>query len=217
MSQFPPGHYYDSASGELVRYYQQPWRDYADVQGVPGRSGRTAPGLRARGATPADDRRAVRRAAVRRPGFVAGGGGGALCTSPHRGWGQTEAWWPRLHSPIGGLARPGRGCDRRRSAGHRASRLRVHLRGRPGCVAGSDPPHRDLRRHHHPRIDADVPAGAADQGDGREDGAFRRGQRRSSAATCTSTRRRMRANSTRSWCASSMRCTTTTACAPTSR
>ncbi|MFX5530147.1 hypothetical protein ABTD83_19735, partial [Acinetobacter baumannii] len=33
VAQFPPGHYFDSASGELVCYYQQPWRDYADVQG----------------------------------------------------------------------------------------------------------------------------------------------------------------------------------------
>jgi len=34
VAQFPPGHYYDSASGELVKYYQRPWRDYDAVDGV---------------------------------------------------------------------------------------------------------------------------------------------------------------------------------------
>ena len=43
------------------------------------------------------------------------------------------------------------------------------------------------------------------------------GATRSSAATSTSTRRRTRASSTRRRCASSTRCTSTTACAPTSR
>jgi asparagine synthetase B (glutamine-hydrolysing) len=34
VSAFPPGHYYDSAVGELVRYYDRPWRDYAATEGV---------------------------------------------------------------------------------------------------------------------------------------------------------------------------------------
>ena len=75
-------------------------------------------------------------------------------------------------------------------------------------AAGRHPPHRDLRRDHDPRLDADVPDGAAHQGDGHQDGAVGRGLRtRSSAATCTSTRRRRRAPSTRRPCASSTRCT----------
>ena len=34
VAAFPPGHYYDSDSGELVRYYDKPWRDHAATQGV---------------------------------------------------------------------------------------------------------------------------------------------------------------------------------------
>lgn len=34
VSTFPPGHYFDSGVGELVRYYDKPWRDYAATQGV---------------------------------------------------------------------------------------------------------------------------------------------------------------------------------------
>ena len=34
VAQFPPGHWYDSATGELARYYLRPWRDYAAVEGV---------------------------------------------------------------------------------------------------------------------------------------------------------------------------------------
>src|SRR5690606_15232867 len=34
VAQFPPGHYFDTASGELVRYYERAWRDYAAVEGV---------------------------------------------------------------------------------------------------------------------------------------------------------------------------------------
>ena len=34
VAQFPPGHYYDTATRALVKYYQKPWRDYAAVEGV---------------------------------------------------------------------------------------------------------------------------------------------------------------------------------------
>src|SRR5690606_31977143 len=34
VAQFPPGHWYDTATGELTRYYERPWRDYAAVEGV---------------------------------------------------------------------------------------------------------------------------------------------------------------------------------------
>ncbi|MGH8156265.1 MAG: asparagine synthase B, partial [Rhodanobacteraceae bacterium] len=33
LAEFPPGHVYDSASGELRRYYDRPWRDYAATRG----------------------------------------------------------------------------------------------------------------------------------------------------------------------------------------
>ena len=31
VAQFPPGHWFDTATGELTQYYQRPWRDYAAV------------------------------------------------------------------------------------------------------------------------------------------------------------------------------------------
>ncbi len=34
VAQFPPGHYYDSATGELKPYYAKAWRGYDAVQGV---------------------------------------------------------------------------------------------------------------------------------------------------------------------------------------
>ena len=33
VAQFPPGHYYDSATGELTQYYRKPWRDYDATEG----------------------------------------------------------------------------------------------------------------------------------------------------------------------------------------
>jgi asparagine synthase (glutamine-hydrolysing) len=34
VAQFPPGHCYDSATGELTRYYTRPWRDHDATRGV---------------------------------------------------------------------------------------------------------------------------------------------------------------------------------------
>ncbi len=34
VTAFPPGHYFDSTVGELTRYYDKPWRDYAATEGV---------------------------------------------------------------------------------------------------------------------------------------------------------------------------------------
>ena len=88
-----------------------------------------------------------------------------------------EAWWPRLHSlrhRPGRIARPG---GRARSPPRRSApctTVQLHRSGRPRRACRRDPPHRNLRRHHHPRLHADVPDGAPHQGDGREDGAVRR-------------------------------------------
>ena len=120
---------------------------------------------------------------------------------------------------LAGLARPRRGArwPPTRSAPCTTS-FTYTVAGGARRAARRDLPHRDLRRHHHPRVDADVPDGAADQGDGRSRWCSRaRAPTRSSAATSTSTRRPTRASSTRRRCASSTRCTSTTACAPTSR
>jgi len=94
---FPPGHVYDSASGELRRYYERPWRDYAATQG-------RAP----------DDLRAALEQAVQRQlmtdvpyGVLLSGGLDsslvAACAARFardrvEDGGQSEAWWPRLHS-----------------------------------------------------------------------------------------------------------------------
>ena len=99
---FPPGHVYDSASGELRRYYQRPWRDYAATQG-------RAPG----------DLRAALEQAVQRQlmtdvpyGVLLSGGLDsslvAACAARFareriEDDGRSEAWWPRLHSFAIGL------------------------------------------------------------------------------------------------------------------
>jgi asparagine synthase (glutamine-hydrolysing) len=104
VAQFPPGHWYDSASGALVRYYRQPWRDYAQVEGVQA------------------DLAALREAfeaAVHRQlmtdvpyGVLLSGGldsslvaAVAARYARHRveDGDRSEAWWPRLHSFAIGL------------------------------------------------------------------------------------------------------------------
>lgn len=34
IAQFPPGHYYDTATGELTQYYTRPWREHSATRGV---------------------------------------------------------------------------------------------------------------------------------------------------------------------------------------
>ncbi len=104
LAQFPPGHWYDTATGELRRYYQRPWRDYDAVQGV-----EVSP----------DALREAFEAAVHRQlmtdvpyGVLLSGGldsslvaAVAARYARHRveDGDQTEAWWPRLHSCAIGL------------------------------------------------------------------------------------------------------------------
>ncbi len=104
VSPFPPGHVYDSADGELRRYYHRPWRDYAHTQGHDV----AAPALR----------RAFEQAVHRQLmtdvpyGVLLSGGLDsslvAACAAQfarHRieEGDRTEAWWPRLHSFAIGL------------------------------------------------------------------------------------------------------------------
>ena len=104
VAQFPPGHYYDTASGELSKYYERPWRDYDAVQGV-----EVSP----------KELREVFEAAVHRQlmtdvpyGVLLSGGldsslvaAVAARYARHRieDGDKSEAWWPRLHSFAIGL------------------------------------------------------------------------------------------------------------------
>jgi asparagine synthase (glutamine-hydrolysing) len=104
VSAFPPGHYFDSETGELVRYYEKPWREHDATEGVT--------------IEPAALREAF-EAAVHRQlmtdvpyGVLLSGGLDsslvAACAARfarHRVEEDdtSEAWWPRLHSFAIGL------------------------------------------------------------------------------------------------------------------
>lgn len=103
-AQFPPGHWYDSATDTLARYYERPWRDYDAVEGVE--------------ADRVELREAFERAVHRQLmtdvpyGVLLSGGldsslvaAVAARYARHRveDGDQTEAWWPRLHSFAIGL------------------------------------------------------------------------------------------------------------------
>ena len=104
VAQFPPGHYYDSAVGKPVRYYQRPWRDHDATVGVQ--------------VTPRELREAF-EAAVHRQlmcdvpygVLLSGGLDSSLVAACAARFARrriedddgTEAWWPRLHSFAIGL------------------------------------------------------------------------------------------------------------------
>lgn len=104
VAQFPPGHWFDSATGELSRYYQRPWCDYGAVEGVE---------------VSLQDVREAFEAAVHRQlmtdvpyGVLLSGGldsslvaAVAARYARHRieDGDASEAWWPRLHSFAIGL------------------------------------------------------------------------------------------------------------------
>ncbi|WP_295846067.1 asparagine synthase B [uncultured Xanthomonas sp.] len=104
VAQFPPGHSYDSASGELVQYYRKPWRDYAAVQGVE--------------VSKQELREAFERAVHRQlmtdvpyGVLLSGGLDSSLVAAVAARFArkrieendEAEAWWPRLHSFAIGL------------------------------------------------------------------------------------------------------------------
>ncbi len=104
VAQFPPGQYFDSATGSLHRYYERAWRDYDATAGVQ--------------VSPRELREAF-EAAVHRQlmsdvpyGVLLSGGLDsslvAACAARFarrrvEDGDQSEAWWPRLHSFAVGL------------------------------------------------------------------------------------------------------------------
>jgi len=104
VATFPPGHVYDSADGELRRYYHKPWRDYEHTRGHEI----VAPALRQ-----AFEQAVHRQLMTDVPYGVLLSGGldsslVAACAAQfarHRieEGDRTEAWWPRLHSFAIGL------------------------------------------------------------------------------------------------------------------
>jgi asparagine synthase (glutamine-hydrolysing) len=99
VAQFPPGHFFDSQSGELTRYYFRPWREYEATRGI---------------TVSAQELRTSLEQAVRRQlmsdvpyGVLLSGGLDsslvAACAARFAARrieedDRTEAWWPRLHS-----------------------------------------------------------------------------------------------------------------------
>lgn len=104
VAQFPPGHWYDSSSGKLARYYRRPWRDHDATVGVEVSS--------------RDLREAFERAVHRQMMsdvpygvLLSGGLDSSLVAACAARFArrrveeddQAEAWWPRLHSFAIGL------------------------------------------------------------------------------------------------------------------
>jgi asparagine synthase (glutamine-hydrolysing) len=104
VSAFPPGHVYDSASGELVSYFAKPWRDYAATQGVS-----VAPEALRAGFEEAVHRQLMTD--VPYGVLLSGGLDSSLVAACAARFARqrieeddrAEAWWPRLHSFAIGL------------------------------------------------------------------------------------------------------------------
>ena len=104
VAQFPPGHWYDSATGQLTKYYNRPWREYEAVEGVVADTAKLREAFEA----------AVHRQLMTDVPYgvlLSGGLDSSLVAAVaaryarHRieDGDQTEAWWPRLHSFAIGL------------------------------------------------------------------------------------------------------------------
>ena len=104
VAAFPPGHVYDSARGELVRWYKRAWREYGAVEGV------AADKVELRAAF----ERAVHRQLMSDVPYgvlLSGGLDSSLVAACAAKFARQriedddrgEAWWPRLHSFAIGL------------------------------------------------------------------------------------------------------------------
>ena len=197
VREFPPGHFYlsDEAEKGFQRYYEPQWAQEGFVPAEPYDPPRL---------------RAALEAAVHRqlmcdvPYGVLLSGGLDSSSSPRSPRGSPATASRRTT----GARRGGRACTRSRSASrarpisaaarqvaeahrHRAPRVHVHGAGRPRRAARRHLPHRDVRHHHRPRVDADVPAWRGTSARWGSRWCCRaKAPTRSSAATSTSTRRR---------------------------
>ncbi len=104
VAQFPPGHWYDSATGELRKYYNRPWRAYEAVEGVAADTTKLREAFEA----------AVHRQLMTDVPYgvlLSGGLDSSLVAAVAARYArnriedgdQSEAWWPRLHSFAIGL------------------------------------------------------------------------------------------------------------------
>jgi asparagine synthase (glutamine-hydrolysing) len=104
MQEFPPGHYFDSKVGKLVKYYQRDWQSFDAVKDNPADLGELRAALE-------QSVKSHLMSDVPYGVLLSGGLDSSLISAITQQFarnrveddGQSEAWWPRLHSFAVGL------------------------------------------------------------------------------------------------------------------